>query len=264
MPTADPQPLPFSQQVRRCFGRRAPHYERAAGLQRAIAWRLARHCRALPLPQGPCADLGAGSGLLARAIEQQRPGTALLRLDNCPELLAQGRNASPGGGPPVPDSLLWDLDQGLPEALQGAALLASSFALQWLQEPELQLQRWCRQLRPGGWLALAVPTAASFEPWRLAARRAAVPFTGLPLPEAQRLEAVAGQELELRLCRRLRFSRANRGARPFLQQIKAIGAQASQAPRLSPAQLRRLMAHWPNSEAAPLEWEVLLLLGHRP
>jgi len=249
----------FSLQVRRCFGRQASHYERAARLQAAVAWRLARHTRNLPLPPGPCGDLGAGSGLLARAIERQRPDTRLLRVDNCPELLAQEAQDCLGA-----PQLLWDLDQGLPRQLRGAALLASGFALQWLEQPEQQLAHWCGQLRPGGWLALAVPTAASFAPWRLAAERAEVPFTGLPLPEASRLEAIASRQLELRHCQRLRFSRSNEGAWPFLRQIKAIGAQASRGPRLAPGELRRLVAHWPRAGRRQLEWEVLLLLGQKP
>jgi malonyl-CoA O-methyltransferase len=90
MRTPESPPAGFSHQVRRCFGRQAAHYDQGALLQAAVAWRLAHLCRNLALPNGPCADLGAGSGLLARAIAQQRPGLELLRLDNCPELLAQG------------------------------------------------------------------------------------------------------------------------------------------------------------------------------
>lgn len=261
-PVADPgaepaaPPSDFSGQVRRNFGRGAGRYEREARLQRAVAWRLARHCRDLAIPTGPCADLGAGTGLLAGALEQLRPDLRLLRVDNCPQLLAQDAATAP--------HLRWDLNGGLPPGLEGSALLVSSFALQWLEQPERQLEHWGGQLHAGGWLALAVPTAASFSQWRAAATAAAVPFTGLDLPEAERLERAAGRHLELRLCRRLRFSRPAPSAMGFLGQIKAIGAQASRGPRLGPAQLRRLEAAWPNAAGRRLEWEVLLLLGRRP
>jgi malonyl-CoA O-methyltransferase len=191
MRSPESPPAAFSLQVRRCFGRQAAHYDQGALLQAAIAWRLAHLCRNLALPTGPCADLGAGSGLLARAIAQQRPDLELLRLDNCPELLAQGLSRAPG------PALQWDLERGLPPQLAQAALLASNFALQWLEQPDRELQHWCQQLQPGGWLALAVPTAGSFAPWRAAAASAGVPFTGLGLPDAASLEAVAGQELAL-------------------------------------------------------------------
>ena len=253
-PTAEPSP--FAGQVRRNFARGASHYGREARLQRAVAWRLARHCRDLAIPAGPCADLGAGTGLLAGAIERLRPELRLLRVDNCPPLLAQDAADTA--------SLPWDLNGGLPPQLGGAALLGSSFALQWLEQPERELEHWSGQLRPGGWLALAVPTGASFAQWRAAAEAAAVPFTGLALPEAAHLERAAARHLDIRLCRRLRFSRPAPSALGFLGQIKAIGAQASRGPRLRPVELRRLEAAWPKATGNRLEWEVLLLLGRRP
>lgn len=259
---ATPEPGPaaepgsFAGRVRRNFGRGAGRYGQEARLQRAVAWRLARHCRELAVPTGPCADLGAGTGLLAGAIERHRPELRLLRVDACPQLLALGT--------PEAASLHWDLNGGLPPQLGDAALLGSSFALQWLEQPERQLEHWGEHLRPGGWLALAVPTAASFRQWRAAAAAAAVPFTGLALPEAERLERAAARHLEIRLCQRLRFSRPAPSALGFLGQIKAIGAQASRGPRLRPAELRRLEAAWPNASGQRLEWEVLLLLGRRP
>ena len=89
-----------------------------------------------------------------------------------------------------------------------------------------------------------------------------VPFSGLALPDAEGLAAVAGERLRLRRLQRLRFSRPNRGGLALLRQIKAIGAQASPQRRLSPTELRRLLRHWPGPEQ-PLNWEVLLVVGQR-
>ena len=63
----------FTDRVRQQFGRRATSYESQARLQKGVAWRLARLVRQLPLPQGPIADLGAGSGLLSRALLDLTP-----------------------------------------------------------------------------------------------------------------------------------------------------------------------------------------------
>lgn len=248
---------PFSQRVQRCFGRSAAAYPSQARLQAAVAERLARWLtRLTPAPPaGIRADLGAGSGLLARAIERRLGGPPLLRLDSCPELLQQETAAAP-------TQRLWDLNHGLPPELQGAALLGSSFALQWLEQPQRQLEQWCAALAPGGVLALAVPCAGSFGLWRQACRRAGVPFTGLELPEAEPLiQAVTARLVPLR-AQRLRFSRPNHGALPFLRQFKAIGAQASRGPRLSRGQLRQLEQHWP-SDGPNLGWEVLVLVARQ-
>jgi malonyl-CoA O-methyltransferase len=288
----DSAAAPFSQRVRQSFGRGAPQYEREALLQQAMAWRLARLCADLPLPEGPRADLGAGTGLLSRALQchhrqlSQRPP---LQLDLCPELLRRNPLASgpghhlgpehhcateqhPSPGPlpadaPVrannePLGRLWDLNDGLPEVLRNASLLASSFALQWLNEPTRTLGLWCRGLASGGWLVLAVPTAGSFPQWHRAAARANVPCTALPLPDAEGLlQAAEASGLSLRHAQRLRFTRQHQGGLPTLRHLQRLGAGASRRSPLTPVQLRRLLAHWPAT--CPLTWEVLLLIGQR-
>lgn len=263
-------PLPaFSARVRAGFAGGAAAYDHQATLQRAIAWRLAHACRSLPLPPGPAADLGSGTGLLARALADQPQATSpapglltpagrarqLLQLDLCPELLARNPLAT------ATSSRVWNLEQGLPHELKGAAVLASSFALQWLSRPAAQLEHWCGRLAPGGWLVLAVPTAASFPQWHRAAKRAGVPFTGLALPEAAALEAVARRQLQLRQLQRLRFTRRGDGQQ-FLRQLCTLGAGTSAHPPLSTPQLRQLLQHWPAGDG--VTWEVLLLIGQRP
>lgn len=147
---------PFSQRVQRCFGRSAAAYPSQARLQAAVAERLARWLtRLTPAPPaGIRADLGAGSGLLARAIERRLGGPPLLRLDSCPELLQLETAAAP-------PQRLWDLNHGLPPELQGAALLGSSFALQWLEQPQRQLEQWCAALAPGACWPWRCPAPAA-------------------------------------------------------------------------------------------------------
>jgi malonyl-CoA O-methyltransferase len=247
----------FSTEVSARFGRQARTYANQARLQQGVAWRLAHLCTPLPVPNGPRGDLGAGSGLVGQALASQGDPVPLLQLDLCAELLAHNPLAK-GNSP-----LVWDLNQGLPATLRQAALLTSSFALQWLDDPAAQLQHWCGALGPGGWLALAVPTAASFPEWHRAVSAAGVPCTALPLPHAEELVAAARNGgLELRHCRQLTFSRAYGSGLGFLQQLKTIGASASRSQRLDPGQLRRLLACWPDN--GRVSWEVLVLLGQRP
>ena len=265
--------VPFSQQVRHAFGSRVAAYEPQARLQRGIAWRLAGWAQLhgwsqasiggypRALPQGHCADLGAGTGLVGRALEAWRialPGP-LQQLDLCPEALARN-----GSGPPLP----WDLNQGLPSQLHSAALLTSSFALQWLDAPSQALAHWGEQLAPGGWLLLAVPTAGSFPQWRQAAQRAGVACSALELPLAEDLlQAAARGGLETVRSQVLTFSHQRPASAPSsplgaLRAIQAIGAGTSRrhAP-LPPGAWRRLLTAWP--QGGQLSWEVLLLLARR-
>lgn len=261
-------PAGLQQRVRAGFERHASRYEQAAVLQRGLAWRLARHCRGLPLPEGPRADLGAGTGLLSRAIAQQRSGLELLRIDACPALLVQEGTAAFAAAP-SPPSLTWDLNQGLPAELQQASLLASSFALHWLNDPVEQLEHWCRNLRPAGWLALALPTSGSFPQWRQAAACAGVACTALPLPEATALVEAAGQQLVLHRAERLHFTLSAATGLTFLRRMRDLGAGASPSAPLRPGEWRRLEAHWPSQPGRRgggklLRWEVLLMLGQKP
>ena len=257
-PPAPSAEAAFTARVRERFGRRAQAYRQHARLQRAVAWRLAHllaRCTGEAPPCGPAADLGAGSGLLGEALHEHGLAGPLLQLDLCPELLAANTLARRHG------HCLWDLNAGLPAGLRGAGLLCSSFALQWLEQPAAQLQQWCGHLAPGGWLALALPTAESFPQWHRAARRAGVPFSGLALPASAPLLAVAEQHLELRQRQLLRFSHSGGDGRRFLGSLRAIGAVGSRAPRLGTAELRRLLQHWPSGEG--ITWTVLLLIGRR-
>ena len=258
IPPAPSAEAAFTARVRERFGRRAQAYRQHARLQRAVAWRLAHllaRCTGEAPPCGPAADLGAGSGLLGEALHEHGLAGPLLQLDLCPELLAANPLARRHG------HCLWDLNNGLPAELRGAGLLCSSFALQWLEQPAAQLQQWCGHLAPGGWLALALPTAESFPQWHRAARRAGVPFSGLALPASAPLLAVAEQHLELRQRQLLRFSHSGGDGRRFLGSLRAIGAVGSRAPRLGTAELRRLLQHWPSGEG--ITWTVLLLIGRR-
>lgn len=188
------------------------------------------------------------------------PGLAshpLLQLDLCPELLARNPLATAGPAP-----LVWDLNGGLPAALEPAGLLVSSFALQWLEAPARELERWGRALAPGGWLALAVPVRGSFPQWRQAAAAAGVPCTALELPDADDLiGALARAGLATTLQQRLRFSRPAGSGLATLRRLRDLGAGSSRTAPLSPAQLRRLLRHWPSGAA--MSWDVLLLVGRR-
>ena len=206
------------------------------------------------LPPGPRLDLGGGAGTLALALAQKGclplevvdRSVALLRL-------APGLQVRP-----------WDLERGLPVA--EPALLASSFALHWLSRPLASLSQWCRALRPGGQLLLAVPTSGSFTSWRQAAHQANVLWTGVPLPVAQQLQEVLAAQLQLHHCRLLQEHQDWPSALAFFQHLKRSGLTGGTRGRLGPGALRQLDRCWPKSPQGDVavEWEVLIALAQKP
>lgn len=244
---------------RTAFGQAAACYAARARLQQALAWRLAHHCRSLPLPPGPVLDLGAGPGTLAGALRRQRPDLDPWLVDDCAPLLRLA-------AAPAERQLLWDLDQGLPPQAQGAALLMSSFALHWLADPVAQLQHWLGHLAPGGWLAVTVPVAGSFDGWRQAARRAGVACTALALPDGDALRMAVETTVRPTLDRRLRFTVGYPNPLAFLRELRQLGVQGQASGRLRAGSMRRLLRHWPNDDRGRtlLTWELRLLLACRP
>ena len=159
----------------------------------------------------------------------------------------------------------WNLEWGLP--VVKPALLASSFALHWLNQPLESLGQWCQALRPGGQLLLAVPTSGSFTSWRQATHQANVPWTGLPLPSAQQLQEVLVTELQLHHCFLLQQSQGWPSALAFFQHLKRLGlVGGTGARRLGLGELRRLNRCWSKNpqDRVVVEWEVLIALAEKP
>ena len=156
----------WSKRVLDDFGRKAATYNHGVPLQRAVAERLAEHIRRAAVPHGLWVDLGSGSGLLANAIVRRHPGQSVLRVDGSAAMLEQ----QPAGV----ETLLQDLEHGLPVLTQPPLLLASSFCLHWLGTLWVSCSAG-GSTRAGGVLALAVPVAGSFPQWHQAAGAAGFP-----------------------------------------------------------------------------------------
>lgn len=262
----------------RCFAEAAMRYEREAVLQGAVARRLARLCEAaITVPPGPQLDLGAGSGQLARALQERCSDLNLLLIDRNPHWVGAQTPAGVGtGGPPSGKApfRLWDLEAGLPSDLCPAALLASSFTLHWLQQPERTLRLWCESLLDGGWLMLAAPILGSLRQWHEAATAAGVPCTALCFPDHRGL-LNACDGLTVRRSQLIQYTQWAEHPFELLKQFRRQGTQASRHDALTAGQWRRLGRAWPmlarrkrradrgpgTHEQVGLSWKILLLVA---
>jgi malonyl-CoA O-methyltransferase len=243
--------------VLRRFDGAATQYNQAARLQAAMAWRLAGHCKRLPIPSGRWLDLGSGTGLLADAIEQRNPGRVVERIDGSPSMLA--RNSRPD------HTQLRDLNQPLQTWDDAPTLIASSFCLHWLSDPGTRLQNWFECLAPGGWLIVALPVEGCFPQWQAAARQAAVPCSALSFPTTQALLASIPKQ-QVRHQQQLCFSEQASHITALLRPMQTIGAGTSTRSALSVRQWRQLNAHWPERSAegqVRLTWLIQLLMIER-
>jgi len=239
------------------FGKAAHNYNSEAKLQSTFAWELAQKCSREVIPKGIWVDLGAGTGLLAEALETLNPKQSVLRVDGCKEMLAQNR--------PQSQKQLWDLNLGLPTWPNPPALIASSFALHWLKQPTNRIEEWFSALTPGGWLAIALPINGSFPEWHLAAKTSGIPCTAIPLPSKETLlKSLNAKNIHYQ--RLHTFTQKASGVRSLLKPMVKVGAQSSQQVRLSVGDWRKLQRDWPSSTrngTIKLTWLIQLLLVQR-
>ncbi len=237
------------------FEQAATSYNDFAPLQRSVAWQLARHCNNLNLPCGTWVDLGAGTGLLAEALEADNPTQKVIRVDNSPKMLSLQRVGS--------STKLWNLNLGPPPLSQDPVLLASSFALQWLTNPEKRLEEWFSALAPRGWLAIALPIKGSFKEWYKAAEIADVTCTALNLPCYKSLiKSLKRKHIHFQKIHT--YSQTASKAIELLKPIAKIGANASPNKPLNIREWRQIERSWPRSQKhseVKLTWKVLMLLA---
>ena len=236
------------------FAKASKDYNANATIQKYFALRLAQECAKQSIPHGLWADLGSGTGLLAEALESFHPNQTVLRIDGSKGMLAQQ--------PQCKQSILWDLNLGLPEWEEDPKLIASSFALHWLLKPVQRLQEWIKALDKSGWLALAVPIDGCFPEWQLAAKKANVSFTSLQLPSQSSLfKCIPTTKLHYGEIHK--FTQEESIPLSLLKPIIQVGAQATHKQKLTTGELRKLIKAWPRShekEKVKLTWFVQMLL----
>ncbi len=247
----------WSSQVNKNFNEAALNYNESASIQKSTAFELAKICSHHSIKNGLWVDLGSGTGLLAKSLEDLHPNQNVMRLDNSKQMLEQHPEKSV--------KQLWDLNDGLPKWSEKPNLLASSFVLHWLDNPQKQLKGWLDSLSLDGWIALAIPVKGSFTEWYEAAEKANLTCTALDLPSHDSLirvvpkQSVIYNKIEI-------IKQTSKKATSLLKPMIKVGAQSSQKEQLSISDWRHLLSFWPianKDEEISLSWSIQFLLIKR-
>ena len=243
--------------VNKSFNEAALNYNESASIQKSTALKLAKICSHHSIKHGLWVDLGSGTGLLAKSLEYLHPNQYVMRLDNSQKMIDQHPQKSV--------KQLWDLNAGLPKWSKKPNLLASSFVLHWLDNPQKQLKEWFNSLSLDGWIALAIPIKGSFPEWYEAAEKANVICTALDLPSHDSLIRVVPKQSIL-YNRTEVIKHTARKATSLLKPMIKVGAQSSKKEHLSISDWRHLLSFWPISnqyEEVSLSWSIQFLLIKR-
>tara|TARA_Y100001968_G_C19360815_1_gene719688 strand:- start:18 stop:773 length:756 start_codon:yes stop_codon:yes gene_type:complete len=244
----------WTKKVLRNFNAAATIYKEEVPMQNFYAWEIAKECHQASIPYGLWADLGAGTGNLAEKLEFLHPKQKVIRVDGSQDMLLQNSKGS--------SVKAWDLNLGLPILKEPPTLIASSFALHWLENPIEKVTEWSQALAPGGILALAVPIDGSFQEWHEAASNAKVEYTAINLPSKKAL-IDALNSYNIHLARTDYFIQFAPNPISLLKSLVKIGAQTSKQSRMNVTDVRSLNKSWrklKDSQGVKLTWKILLIL----
>ncbi len=236
------------------FDNASIQYNKKACLQRFFAQKLAEQCAKRFIQPGLWVDLGSGTGLLANELEKRYPMQSVVRVDGSKGMLIQHSAKKP--------TKLFNLNHGLPQLEQPPTLIASSFALHWLNKPEKKLQEWFSALAPGGWLAVVLPVKGSFPEWHNAAKLAKVKCTAMLFPSHNSL-LNAVKATNIRYQKLERFTQEAPKVTSLLKPFIEVGAHTSSFPSLRISEWKQLQYYWSLSQkdnVPRLTWLVQILL----
>jgi malonyl-CoA O-methyltransferase len=228
------------------FGRAAATYESATPVQHEVAVRLAGRILASGLEPGArVAELGCGTGYLARALAPELEPSLWVASDIAPAMVAAARASTP---------LAAVMDAARPGLLPGFDLVCSSLTLQWLAEPAKAVRAWRGLVRPGGRLAVATMVEGSFAEWRDALAEAGARSAGPAFPAADEVRSWFGPDAAVEA---LTVSESHRNALAFLRALRAAGADAADSGALKAGIMRKAMSEF-EARGAVVTYRVLL------
>ncbi len=97
-------------------------------------------------------DLGSGTGELTKSLAERWAGSRVLGIDNSPEMVEQAKKSTQAGRLEFQFSDINDYDES-------ADLIFSNAALQWLDNHESLFPKLASLVRPGGVLAVQMPSS---------------------------------------------------------------------------------------------------------
>ncbi len=217
------------------------------------------------LPPAPILEIGCGTGFLSeQLLGSYGDRHRLYFTDLAPQMVQacqqrlkapQFSALGPNGAAPVFQVREMDgadLDPAQTESR--FSLIASSFALQWFENPEVILDQWLGCLVPGGWLAIAFPTCHSFRQLQTQCTELELPYPVMAMPDPTPLISWGWQQASQCIFHQDFVPLQAPSPQAFLRHFNRIGAvpdgtSIESNQKLSTAQLRRLIRHW-NKAAA--------------
>ena len=235
------------------FDSSAETYKSNSDVQKYVAIKLAEACKTESIPSGLWLDLGSGTGLLADIIETKTPNQSVVRVDYSKKMLLQQDTSK--------TKIIWNLNEGIPLFKEDPKLIASSFLLHWLKDPEKKLYEWFSLLERDSWIAIAIPICGCFAEWKEAADEASVPFTANNLPQPNSILKYI-ENSNIKYNRIISYKDIGPNPTYLLKKIINVGAHTKNHQSLKPSQWKKLKNKWIEKKngATVLTWLIQIVL----
>ncbi len=243
----------WNEKIRNNFDNAAKNYLAYSSIQKHFCYEIVSLLDKLSLKNGKWCDLGSGIGFLADEIENKFPTEKVCRIDFSKQMLLQNKKNS--------ETILWDLNNGLPQKAWQSYLLVSNFCLHWLSEPDLTLRYWFNKLEKGGYLLVCLPTSNSFSEWKYTCEINNFEYSGLTFPESQSLVKYFKSD-HIFSMKEYKYQETFQDVYQILRNIINIGAHSSKSKRKTISELRAMQKLWPKNKnnSVNLTWEISIFI----
>jgi malonyl-CoA O-methyltransferase len=249
------------------FSRAAEHYDQHADAQRAAADRLLALLdeQLAGKPPSSALEFGCGTGYLSRGLLARWPSCNWLISDISADMLAHCEGELRAEQLVGKTTRFALIDAENPQIDTEFALITSSLAFQWFEQPAAALARLYSLLAPGGRLQIATLGSGSFAEWRASHTALDLPCGAANYPDAATLLAMAPNAGKAQL-RESSLQIGYRSGRDFLHALKGIGADLPTTGYrgLSAAQMRRVLRHFDAEFSGRISYHLLYLIVEKP
>ncbi len=195
------------------------------------------------LPSGPVLEIGCGTGRLSQKLSTIFQNRSLIFTDMASGMIEQCRRHLTQA--PHTPSHIWLIMDGEALAARSCALIVSSLAMQWFNDPASALEDIWDILREGGQILFSYIGADSCPQWRQVCAELQLPCTINPLPDHQHLLPLLEEKFKNIKLWSEDIDIEYATVRDFFYSLKKTGAATQlRGLRLNSSEMRKLLKGW--------------------
>ena len=228
------------QKIAHAFDKGAPNYDWAALVQREVAEKLMSflpdtHAEPTPIK---ILEIGCGTGILTKMLLKKYPSAQITAIDISAKMIKNCRKK-------LPFVTYEQTDGETYETIEKFDLIISNMAIQWFDDPAMGINHFKDFLMKDGAVYYSTLGQNNFKEWRDVLKKLNFSPNNVPLIN---YDGIIAEEFKHTMYH---------DPFDFIRSLKAIGANHSNAKRLSPQQLKQACAALKSEHCCSVTWHIL-------